>query len=61
MIDHISIAVSDLARSTAFYDAVLAPLELKSWPAADVLAASEIRVLVDAGGYVVSAVLLGDG
>ncbi len=29
MIDHISIAVSDLARSTAFYDAVLAPLELK--------------------------------
>ena len=28
MIDHISIAVSDLARSAAFYDAVLAPLEL---------------------------------
>lgn len=26
MIDHVSIAVSDLARSTAFYDAVLAPL-----------------------------------
>ncbi|MCX6896138.1 MAG: energy transducer TonB [Verrucomicrobia bacterium] len=37
---------------------LLAPLELKSWPAADVLAASEVRVLVDAGGYVVSAVLL---
>lgn len=28
MIDHISIAVSDLARSAAFYDAALAPLEL---------------------------------
>jgi catechol 2,3-dioxygenase-like lactoylglutathione lyase family enzyme len=28
MIDHISIAVSDLARSAAFYEAVLAPLEL---------------------------------
>ncbi|HTT99416.1 MAG TPA: VOC family protein [Rhizomicrobium sp.] len=28
MIDHISIAVSDLMRSTAFYEAVLAPLEL---------------------------------
>ena len=28
MIDHISIAVSDLARSAAFYDAVLTPLEL---------------------------------
>jgi len=28
MIDHISIAVSDLARSAAFYDAVLAPLAL---------------------------------
>ena len=28
MIDHVSIAVSDLARSAAFYDAVLAPLEL---------------------------------
>ena len=28
MIDHISIAVSDLTRSTVFYDAVLAPLEL---------------------------------
>jgi catechol 2,3-dioxygenase-like lactoylglutathione lyase family enzyme len=28
MIDHISIAVSDLARSTAFYEAVLAPLDL---------------------------------
>lgn len=26
MIDHVSIAVSDLARSSAFYDAVLAPL-----------------------------------
>ena len=26
MIDHVSIAVSDLARSAAFYDAVLAPL-----------------------------------
>ena len=28
MIDHISIAVSDLVRSAAFYDAVLAPLTL---------------------------------
>jgi catechol 2,3-dioxygenase-like lactoylglutathione lyase family enzyme len=28
MIDHISIATSDLSRSAAFYDAVLAPLEL---------------------------------
>jgi catechol 2,3-dioxygenase-like lactoylglutathione lyase family enzyme len=28
MIDHISIAVRDLARSTAFYETVLAPLEL---------------------------------
>lgn len=28
MIDHISIAVRDLARSTAFYESVLAPLEL---------------------------------
>lgn len=26
MIDHVSIAVSDLARSAAFYDVVLAPL-----------------------------------
>lgn len=26
MIDHVSIAVSDLARSSVFYDAVLAPL-----------------------------------
>jgi len=26
MIDHVSIAVSDLTRSAAFYDAVLAPL-----------------------------------
>tara|TARA_R110000868_G_scaffold155417_1_gene381870 strand:+ start:1225 stop:1599 length:375 start_codon:yes stop_codon:yes gene_type:complete len=26
MIDHVSIAVSDLVRSAAFYDAVLAPL-----------------------------------
>lgn len=26
MIDHLSIAVSDLARSTAFYEAVLSPL-----------------------------------
>ncbi|GIH12922.1 VOC family protein [Rugosimonospora africana] len=29
MIDHISIQVSDLAASTAFYDAVLAPLGLR--------------------------------
>jgi catechol 2,3-dioxygenase-like lactoylglutathione lyase family enzyme len=29
MIDHVSIAVSDLSRSTAFYESVLAPLELK--------------------------------
>ncbi|RJF87388.1 VOC family protein [Oleomonas cavernae] len=28
MIDHVSIAVSDLARSTAFYEQVLAPLGL---------------------------------
>jgi catechol 2,3-dioxygenase-like lactoylglutathione lyase family enzyme len=28
MIDHVSIAVSDLARSAAFYEAVLVPLEL---------------------------------
>ncbi|WP_193171368.1 VOC family protein [Nisaea nitritireducens] len=27
MIDHVSIAVSDLARSAIFYDAVLAPLD----------------------------------
>jgi TonB family protein len=36
----------------------LAPLELKSWPATDVLAASEVRVLVDAAGNVLSAILL---
>lgn len=35
-----------------------APLELKSWPAADVLASSEVLVLVDAAGNVVSTVLL---
>ena len=28
MIDHVSVAVSDLARSAAFYEAVLAPLGL---------------------------------
>jgi catechol 2,3-dioxygenase-like lactoylglutathione lyase family enzyme len=28
MIDHVSIAVSDLAKSAAFYECVLAPLEL---------------------------------
>ncbi|HEY2070924.1 MAG TPA: VOC family protein [Rhizomicrobium sp.] len=28
MIDHLSLAVSDLARSTTFYEAVLAPLGL---------------------------------
>jgi len=28
MIDHVSIAVSDLPRSAAFYDSVFAPLEL---------------------------------
>jgi len=28
LIDHVSVAVSDLARSGAFYDAVLAPLGL---------------------------------
>jgi catechol 2,3-dioxygenase-like lactoylglutathione lyase family enzyme len=28
MIDHVSVAVADLARGTAFYDAVLAPLGL---------------------------------
>jgi catechol 2,3-dioxygenase-like lactoylglutathione lyase family enzyme len=29
MIDHVSVAVADLARSTAFYESVLAPLGLK--------------------------------
>lgn len=37
---------------------LLSPPELPSWPAAEVLAASEVRVLVDAAGRVVSAVLL---
>ena len=35
MIDHISIAVSDLVRGTAFYEAVLAPLELNRLVARD--------------------------
>ena len=29
MIDHISVGVSDIARSTAFYEAIFAPLGLK--------------------------------
>ena len=29
MIDHVSVAVADLARAAAFYDAVLAPLGLR--------------------------------
>ena len=29
MIDHVSVAVADLARGAAFYDSVLAPLGLK--------------------------------
>lgn len=37
---------------------LLAPVALKSWPVADVLAASEVRVLVDTAGKVVSALLL---
>ncbi len=41
--------------------ALTTPLELPTWPNADVLAASEVRVLVDAGGNVVSAVLLPGG
>lgn len=39
MIDHISIAVNDLKKATAFYDAVLAPLglgKLREWPDAAV-------------------------
>jgi hypothetical protein len=35
-----------------------APADLPAWPIADVLRASEVRVLVDAAGRVVSAVLL---
>jgi len=35
MIDHISIAVSNLARSTAFYESVLAPLGLAKLVARD--------------------------
>jgi catechol 2,3-dioxygenase-like lactoylglutathione lyase family enzyme len=37
MIDHISIAVSDLERATSFYEAVLGTLgmaKLRTWPAA---------------------------
>ena len=30
MIDHVSVAVADLARSAAFYEAALAPLGLKT-------------------------------
>lgn len=37
---------------------LLAPLELTSWPVADVLPATEVQTLVDAGGYVVSVTLL---
>lgn len=39
MIDHISIAVKDLKKAAAFYDAVLAPLglgKLREWPEAAV-------------------------
>ncbi|HKS85238.1 MAG TPA: VOC family protein [Pseudolabrys sp.] len=39
MIDHISIAVKDLKKAAAFYDAVLAPLglgKLREWPDAAV-------------------------
>ncbi len=35
MIDHISLAVADLAKSTAFYEAVLAPLGLAKLVARD--------------------------
>ncbi len=36
MLDHISFGVADLARSTAFYDAVLAPLGfVRVWTAPD--------------------------
>lgn len=36
MLDHISFAVSDLAQSIAFYDAVLAPLRfVRVWTATD--------------------------
>ena len=38
--------------------ALLTPLELPSWPSADALTASEVRVMVDAGGFVVSVTLL---
>ena len=37
---------------------LLAPLVLKSWPAYDILANSNVRVAVDPDGYVNSAVLL---
>jgi hypothetical protein len=37
---------------------LLLPVPLQSWSVADVLAASEVRVLVDAAGNVVSALLL---
>ena len=39
MIDHVSIAVRDLARAESFYKAVLAPLgmaKLREWPGAAV-------------------------
>ena len=37
MIDHVSLAVRDLARAEAFYTALLAPLgmaKLREWPSA---------------------------
>ena len=37
MIDHVSIGVSDLARSAAFYDALLAPLGLTRLVARDAM------------------------
>lgn len=37
---------------------LIAPLDLPAWPNADILSASEVRVLVDAGGDIVSAGLL---
>ena len=37
---------------------LLNPVSLRSWPYADVIAPSRVQVLVDANGYVVSAVLL---
>lgn len=38
---------------------LLAPLQLQSWPAAEILTNTEVQVAVDAAGRVFSAVLLG--